>query len=398
MRSFIFYILLVSLLVSCISFPLADAGLLEWKEQTSDDVIEIKSLLGTVAEIKLISNTDQCLGRCEAELEITTTKDVWATDNHFFEFRNVKDRYFDFKNEFYVLREETYEVPYEKSFEWCDVKNKNGSLEKCNFEYGTKKETKTSWEQVMLKDLEFKEGTTNIKLVGHKPINQDVDWVLNFYGEKLNEWAWWNSSWGRCKTINIAPPTATLSNFQRAINVTYDADMLVNFSDIRFINESCQNDGTELDFELDFKNDSVSALYWVEIDDFPTGANRTISMYYKNPTAADASTTATWGAYEGVYHFSNNDSKDSTAHGRNGSWSNTFPDWINASFGFGFDFGKDSTADKIALKTQFNMVNFNDSAISLWVTERGAWGERSGASDDYMYHFKQLSNFRANFL
>ena len=97
--------------------------------------------------------------------------------------------------------------------------------------------------------------------------------------------AWANSSFSKCMNITISNLVSeTLNDFPAYINLTWDDDMLSDFTDIRFYNSSCSNDGTAMDFEIENYTASTRAHIWVRIPSLETGTN-TISIYYKNNTA-----------------------------------------------------------------------------------------------------------------
>lgn len=114
----------------------------------------------------------------------------------------------------------------------------------------------------------------------------DVDWKIRFVDYEP-PWAWWNSSWSRKKLINVST-TADLTNYQIGMNVTYDSDMLANFSDLRFVNAS-END--ELDYYIESKSDSNWAYVWVK-GNWSNANGTQMYMYYGN-SGADTTSNKT---------------------------------------------------------------------------------------------------------
>jgi len=98
---------------------------------------------------------------------------------------------------------------------------------------------------------------------------------------------WWNSTWTRKAGINITNSgSSALTDYQVAINLTYDSDMVSDFSDIRFVNGS---ENTELSYWLESKVDSSWAYIWVKIPNIPTGTNQNlIYVYYKNASVVSS--------------------------------------------------------------------------------------------------------------
>ncbi len=89
----------------------------------------------------------------------------------------------------------------------------------------------------------------------------------------------------RRKSITLSNSGSTLTNYQVKVDVTYDSDMQTDFDDIRF---RASDGTTALDFWLESKTDSTSAVFWVEVPSIPNGSS-TIYMYYKNSLATSAS-------------------------------------------------------------------------------------------------------------
>lgn len=121
---------------------------------------------------------------------------------------------------------------------------------------------------------------------------------------------WWNASWSYCKNITInSTSSVTLTDFPVFLNVTYvgGGKMNSDWSDIRFVNDSCSGGSTATTLSHEFvENISTAGEFWVKIPSLPSyGIN--ISMYYGNAGAADSSSTSTWNsAFDYVYHMNDN--------------------------------------------------------------------------------------------
>lgn len=103
----------------------------------------------------------------------------------------------------------------------------------------------------------------------------------------LGDSNWYNPSWNRRAAITITNNVATtLTDFQVRVPVTYDADMQADFDDIRF---TSSDQVTALDFWLESKTDSSSAVFFVEIPSIPSSSTATIYLYYGNSGASSAS-------------------------------------------------------------------------------------------------------------
>jgi hypothetical protein len=96
---------------------------------------------------------------------------------------------------------------------------------------------------------------------------------------------WYNVNWSRRAPVVINNPGSALTGFQVKVNVTFDADMQVDFDDIRFTD----SDGlTLLSHWRAMYTASSSARYWVKIPSLPSGT-KTIYMYYGNGGVSSAS-------------------------------------------------------------------------------------------------------------
>lgn len=95
----------------------------------------------------------------------------------------------------------------------------------------------------------------------------------------------WLDGWDYRQGITITGSSGAGTYYQIPVNVTYDANMQVDFDDIVYTD----NDGiTLLDFWRQEKVNSAWAYFWVEvIDNLDT--DQTIFMYYGNATVSTAS-------------------------------------------------------------------------------------------------------------
>jgi len=149
-------------------------------------------------------------------------------------------------------------------------------------------------------------------------VNVSLDPVVN----------WWNSSWLKRKEINITNTgSTTLINFPVYLNLSYDSNMQADFSDLRFINGSCEDDSSlELAYEIENYTETKADV-WIKIPSFAVGINN-ICMYYNNSEASNRqNATGVWDDnYKLVQHLQETDLdgevggiKDSTKYGNNGT-------------------------------------------------------------------------------
>ena len=156
---------------------------------------------------------------------------------------------------------------------WIDINNLSGFVFKAKTNYTIKLEA----------DYPAKLG------------RRELDWMpyINISGIELKQdtWAWWNSAWSRCKNITLTHSNGVINAVPVLMNVTYDADMANGFSDLRFVNASCSNDGTRLGHLIQNFSASSYADVWVNVT--PEVTNTIISVYYNNASGvADVSNGA----------------------------------------------------------------------------------------------------------
>lgn len=92
------------------------------------------------------------------------------------------------------------------------------------------------------------------------------------------------AAWTKYKEVTITNNVgSTLTNYQVRVNVTYDADMQADFDDIRF---RSADGSTALNYWLESKTDSTSAVFWVNVPSLAASTDTVIRMYYGNNSAS----------------------------------------------------------------------------------------------------------------
>jgi len=105
-----------------------------------------------------------------------------------------------------------------------------------------------------------------------------------------NAKAWWNSDWLKMRniTINYTGSMGSVANASVLLNITYDSDMLSDYSDLRFINGTTNQ---TINFWIE-NYTSGYAMVWVNVNVTNT-STATIDMYYKNNTAVNSLSNGT---------------------------------------------------------------------------------------------------------
>jgi hypothetical protein len=269
--------------------------------------------LSKVTEVKLISNTESCLTDCSAILEITPSKDFDIATTLSFLDKKGNEKAIDFKT--YILQQTDYDakVPYQYDCTQEIYNNKTKENEKIDttcVDYKIETQQKDIWVETNLEDIKFTDGEpVQIKIEGHKPINENIDWIPTIYGQQISEMAWWNAGWGYKQPLNISTSTGTVSTgYVYGFNVTYNANMKAGFDDLRFVNGS---ENAELPYFIGNQSNSSWAYVYVLLDSPITTTNQTIYMYYGNTGASTTSNgTTTFTTF--FDHFDNGTTLDLT--------------------------------------------------------------------------------------
>lgn len=189
--------------------------------------------------------------------------------------------------------------------EWTDITSK---FTKINYNY----DGKDTW--YVIQDVVFNPGETKtIKPLVSVKTNSEgkYDILIKRSSDSIGSGnfvlldPYWNTtSWLKCinLTVNNTMNAQAMPLYSKLFNITYDSDMQADFDDIRFINESCNNGGTELSYWIEGKVDSSYADVWVRIDNIAASSLRNISMYYNGSmaTTSNLNTTFLFGDIDGV--------------------------------------------------------------------------------------------------
>ena len=252
-----------------------------------------------VADIKLLENTDQCLIDCHSIGQTTLYRDGVLFDKvDFVDAREKTKQMNDYK--VYVLKDMSREERVPVFENVCEIVDINKSLtEVCSERATGEKEITREWEEyVEYKGETLQAGTYTWKIEGKKKVGENVDWVATSFGVELKEWAWWDSDWKKRIEYNLTFYDATKANVSAAINITYQAGMMNNFTDIRFANE---DETAELAYWFNDGRcfDGQSCLVWVRMEGNATSASqRRVYLYFSNslaPLKSDIKTAFMFG-------------------------------------------------------------------------------------------------------
>jgi hypothetical protein len=242
----------------------------------------------TIREDTLKFNSYGCLTNCSAE---GTT--VLYEDNKLFDGINLKNHKGILENKnyhFYIKKEKIIKIDVPIYEDSCNTINfKNGSSgESCSSQLKeTIKEDQnvSYWEEYTGQTLS--PGVYEWRLEGTKKINENIDWVVNSNEKDYKEWAWWNSSYSSCRTFQLLNASSgTRDNQPLIINLTGLDGKLENNYDVRIVNKSCSDDGSEISRTV---VDSASNYATVAIT-FSGDLPANYSVYYENSSIVSAPT------------------------------------------------------------------------------------------------------------
>lgn len=254
--------------------------------------------LGKVADIQMIENTDQCLINCKTKFKVKLYADYKNPLTREY-FKDRENKNVDVSGEWYYYDNSSYDVEIPEYKEICELNPEptNDSKTCSQEQTGSHNETRYNSQWLRYDGGTFKEGEYEFEYRGRKPINKDVDFKVVLFGVDLGkEYVWWNFDWNKKREINITENSGSdLRNYSVAINVTYDSDMLANFSDLRFLNSA---ESEELGYWIESKSDSNWAYVWVKVPTLTASANTSIYMYYNGSVTATTSNISNaflWG-------------------------------------------------------------------------------------------------------
>lgn len=183
----------------------------------------------------------------------------------------------------------------------------------------------------------------------------------------------WLSGWQyrRNITVNNTQNSNALSDYQVAINLTYDSNMQPDFSDIRFTNST----DYQLPYWVESKVNSTWAYVWVKVPYVPASGYTTIYVYYGNTTPVSSASNASSAfirEIDGVmplrasWHLDENSGNtvgDSSGNSNNGNKSGAT--WTGTSvYGYALSFDGNDYVD-FGSPSSLNAVS--GMSVSAWV-------------------------------
>jgi len=140
-------------------------------------------------EVDLLYNTDHCLTECYAILNIT----IYNSS------KVLLDKV-EFKNKLNQLKEINYKFEYVSGYKPKEIYE----YETICYSNVTGNQTETCYKNKTASEIVYTKiwsdfnpfqkipiGNYEVKLIGNKEWEEDIDWVPTFYGKEVDKWAWW---------------------------------------------------------------------------------------------------------------------------------------------------------------------------------------------------------------
>ena len=181
--------------------------------------------------------------------------------------------------------------------------------------------------------------------------------------------AWYDSGWQKRKAITLdgSKIVGTVSNYPIPIVLT-DAQLSVAQNDGGDLLFTDADGVTKLDHEIEtWTRGSGTLVAWVRIPSMTAGTDKTIYLYYRNPSIANQwNPTGVWdGNYEAVYHLNDQTSlSDSTANSHTAI--NSGATDVAGKFANGQDLPNTVADDPNHINTTIQSDTFTQLVFSTW--------------------------------
>lgn len=230
-----------------------------------------------LATYKLMKNTDQCLTDCYAEGRVVLYSEGLLFSD--FYFKDFEGSLVDVDYEIYIQKNLSREILVNDFSEVCDLEANKTSKNCYEVVNGSHIESFYYLDWVVYDDSILFPGVYYWRIEGLKNPKDSVDWVGSAFGEDLLEWAWWDSDWSKCRDIDI---TTSLNQDNSIMLVNLTGLTFSNVSEIRIINNSCDNNDTEVKSTV--LRNGTDWAYITFLANL-SGSGVTYSVYYDNPSS-----------------------------------------------------------------------------------------------------------------
>jgi hypothetical protein len=249
--SSIFFILFLTSFISAETFTFDNVKSFQ-KTADSYGIATIRnSVLGIqtsdIMKVELKKNTDFCMINCSAEGTAELYQDAWLLSDAYFKDLNTgKDKAISYQiyiQDGTIKGEQQVKVCTEGKPIYNKLNNSYSIPKECHSDYITV--DIPNW--VLYKGEKLKKGKYNWKIEGQKGIYDNIDWIGEFDGVKVIEWASWNSGFeeGLVSVYQLnegVNGTTTQENVSSIYNGTLNGNIGWNSNGI-YLNASSNNGG-----------------------------------------------------------------------------------------------------------------------------------------------------------
>lgn len=320
---------------------------------------------GDLGWVKLTENTDECLINCHAKGEGYFHEPKNFLDGLEFKNRLGEDEteLGDIKILIGQLEEVIKQNPiYEKVCEDTPINYTNSTnCYKKIVSYEDYTEEEMIWKEYKGEDI-FGDFEWEIK--AKKSPDVSVDWIVTIWGERLEEWAWWDGDWSKKREISNLT-----GNISALFSITWDSNMKSDFSDLRFLDNATES--IELNYTIEKYTASTNAVIRVN----NLGAS-SIMMYYGNPSATSNS-NASNVYYESViiYYFDEDSGAIIDATGNVNATNNGATYGAIGNINKSLDF--DGSSDYVKTNTGVDLASTNWSLTTWFNPDATTGADRS---------------------
>ncbi len=196
--SSIFFILFLTSFISAEIFTIDNVKSFQ-KTADSYGIATIKNSvfgIGTsdIMKVELKKNTDFCMINCSAEGTAELYQDAWLLSNAYFKDLNTgKDKVISYQiyiQDGTIKGEQQVKVCTEGKPIYNTLNNSYSIPKECHQDYVTV--DVPNW--ILYEGQKLKKGNYNWRIEGQKEQNDNIDWVGEFDGVKITEWASWSST------------------------------------------------------------------------------------------------------------------------------------------------------------------------------------------------------------
>lgn len=201
------------------------------------------------------------------------------------------------------------------------------------------------------------------------------------YSLIYNNLSWYDTDYNECYNLSVFGGQESLTWFEAYINLNsshFGTNInTTSWGNLRFVNQSCNNFGSVMPYEIDVKN-TTSAGFWIG-NPLSTGINNwSIYISSNKSINANENSSAVWKNWKYVYHFSEstgNMTKESSILGNNATTARhnnaTNGNWTIGQIGNAIRFNGDTSFMESLENQSSELTGNGDRAILVFAQVYG---------------------------